>query len=369
MASRTEALVSIVIINCNYAAYLQEAAHSALTQTYKSVEVIVVDDGSTDASRAMIRAMQPHVRPVFQNQAGHVAAFNAGYAAAAGDVILFLDADDWLDAECICEVMRAWTPMLAKVQFRLRTVDADGVDQNMPFPYFAPDLTPQAVLRQSLSTGFYPWTVSTGNAYSREYLKKVMPIPEDRIFKSPDGYVNKLAPLYGEICTVDRILGNYRVHGKNAWAQSGAALNVDGIIRAVRFDALLHREFAERAAEAGYRVEPYESTAVPQMLEVRLLSLRLSPAQHPIDGDRRLQLVRLGLRASWRAANISAVGRVAWMFWFITLGFVPMTFVRRLFMAARGQTRRSTISRFVIQAARGSAGLPGTVPGGLDHHG
>ena len=89
-------LVSVVINNYNYARYLAQAIDSALGQTYPGTEVVVVDDGSSDGSRDVIAAYGTRVVPVLKENGGQASAFNAGFAASRGDVVLFLDADDCL---------------------------------------------------------------------------------------------------------------------------------------------------------------------------------------------------------------------------------------------------------------------------------
>jgi glycosyltransferase involved in cell wall biosynthesis len=90
-----EALVSVVIPCYNGARFLREAIESVLTQNYPRVEVIVVNDGSTDNSAA-IAAEYPGVRCMHQRNAGVAAARNTGLRHSAGDYLVFLDADDRL---------------------------------------------------------------------------------------------------------------------------------------------------------------------------------------------------------------------------------------------------------------------------------
>ena len=91
---RGERLISIVITNRDYAAYLPAALDSALGQRGARVEVVVVDDGSSDGSREIIERHGERVRALWLDGRGQKAAFNAGFEAAGGDVVMFLDADD-----------------------------------------------------------------------------------------------------------------------------------------------------------------------------------------------------------------------------------------------------------------------------------
>ena len=92
-----ENLVSVVIPTYNRATELPSAIESVLGQTYPSVEVIIVDDGSTDGTEALIQTRFPRVRYLRQSNRGPAAARNAGIKAASGPYIAFLDSDDrWM---------------------------------------------------------------------------------------------------------------------------------------------------------------------------------------------------------------------------------------------------------------------------------
>ena len=86
-------LASIVIPCYNQAHFLPEAIESALSQTHRPIEVIVVDDGSPD-NAAEVVARYPHVRYVRQENRGLGGARNTGFRVSKGEYILFLDADD-----------------------------------------------------------------------------------------------------------------------------------------------------------------------------------------------------------------------------------------------------------------------------------
>ncbi len=91
--SMSNPVVSVIIPVYNGAAYLAEALDSVLAQDYQPLEVIVVDDGSTDRTAEIARSY-PAVRYLAQTNQGHGAARNTGIAAAQGELIAFLDADD-----------------------------------------------------------------------------------------------------------------------------------------------------------------------------------------------------------------------------------------------------------------------------------
>ena len=86
--------ISVVINNYNYALYLEECILSAVEQPYGNKEIIVVDDGSTDASGQIIRSFERKIESIFHVNRGQLSALNAGLARATGDIIMLLDADD-----------------------------------------------------------------------------------------------------------------------------------------------------------------------------------------------------------------------------------------------------------------------------------
>lgn len=89
-------LVSVIIPIYNGAAFLEATLNSVLQQTYRPIEIVVVDDGSTDKSAAIVRSY-PEVRYLYQPNSGNATARNRGVAASHGELIAFLDQDDlWM---------------------------------------------------------------------------------------------------------------------------------------------------------------------------------------------------------------------------------------------------------------------------------
>ena len=97
----TQPLVSVVIATYNAGQYLAETIKSALAQTHPCSEVIVVDDGSTDDTAARIAPYRSGIRYMARDHGGLAAARNAGIAAARGEYIALLDADDLWEPDTI----------------------------------------------------------------------------------------------------------------------------------------------------------------------------------------------------------------------------------------------------------------------------
>ncbi len=122
-------LISCIVAVFNGERYLKEALDSILAQTYRPVEIIVVDDGSTDKTAAVVASYGEQVRYVWQLNAGPGAARNLGLSLTQGEFVAFLDADDFWHAEklatqmarfearpelemCVTHMQNFWVPEL-----------------------------------------------------------------------------------------------------------------------------------------------------------------------------------------------------------------------------------------------------------------
>ena len=119
--------VSIIITTFNHARFLADAIRSALAQTVRPSEVIVVDDGSTDDPARVVAGL-PEVRMIRQPNQGLASARNTGWRAAAGDHVVFLDADDRLLPNALAVNLRQFSqsPDCALVFGGYRWVDVEG---------------------------------------------------------------------------------------------------------------------------------------------------------------------------------------------------------------------------------------------------
>ncbi len=91
-------LISVIIPTYNYAQFLPKAIGSVLQQSYPNIEIIIIDDGSTDHTSQVIPA-HPAIKYFYQKNKGLAAARNAGIDHSHGSSLVFLDADDWLEKD------------------------------------------------------------------------------------------------------------------------------------------------------------------------------------------------------------------------------------------------------------------------------
>jgi len=221
--SETLPLVSIVIDNYNYGRFLGQAIESALNQTYRNTEVIVVDDGSTDDSRTIIASYLDRIIPVLKENGGHASAFNAGFAASSGDYLCLLDSDDYFYPQKVATVLEIMSakdvakPLL--LYHLLDIVDESGRGETATFPERIFACEPN-LLEYARKYAFVPFVSSptSGITVGRTLARQIFPIPEVRM--SAEDFVVRAAALLGEIHGLPLSLAAYRRHGTNAWLNS-----------------------------------------------------------------------------------------------------------------------------------------------------
>lgn len=130
----SDSLVSVVIASYNMGQYLAMALRSALEQTYRNIEVIVVDDGSIDDTGTVVKPFldDARVRYIHQFNAGQARAKNRGIEEAKGKYVAFLDADDaWLSAKLERQMPLFRSEAIGVVFCRSMEVDAVGADRRL----------------------------------------------------------------------------------------------------------------------------------------------------------------------------------------------------------------------------------------------
>jgi glycosyltransferase involved in cell wall biosynthesis len=337
-------LVSIIITSYNYGRFLKDTINSALNQTYKNTEVIVVDDGSTDNSREIIASYGKLVTPVFKDNGGQASAFNAGFSVSKGDIIVFLDSDDVLCPNAVEEVVKLWQPDISKVHYRLQCIDAQGNLLNTYCPPTGTSLPSGDLKAKFMKQGVYNTPPTSGNAFGRRFLRRVMPIPEDEWHLYTDAYLHLYAPIYGEIAAVQEPLGYYRVHGSNA----------SSLLKYKSYKDRLVREIAMRGRrealilKAAHQVNLQPSFDPTIIVARKLALLLLCPDHSLIKNESIIKLVLRGLRAIWRESDIPIWKQIAVSAYFISVPFIPRHLAKNLsYWYIYPESRPSFIKRIV----------------------
>src|SRR5688572_23995469 len=173
-------LVSVVISSFNYRRFLAQALDSVLAQTWPEIEVIVVDDGSTDGSRELIECYDGPVQAIFKSNGGQGSSLNTGFAHCHGQAVMFLDSDDVLLPRAAERVAAALVdPAVAKMHWRPIEVDETGAPTGAGVT--AKPLPGGDLRAQLLADGpyGYRWPPTSANAWSRGLLERILPMPED----------------------------------------------------------------------------------------------------------------------------------------------------------------------------------------------
>jgi glycosyltransferase involved in cell wall biosynthesis len=209
-----EPLVSILINNYNYGRYLGTAIESALHQTYLHTEVIIVDDGSTDNSRDVISSFGNRVRSVLKANGGQASAFNAGFAASRGDIICFLDSDDWFLPEKSAEVVASFAHGEYGWFFHLLSLNGNGGGRTDP-GFRAGDWDYRAEMAAGGGCPEVP-TATSALCFRRDLLERILPMPE-QIRITSDNYLKWAALGLERGLFSSSKLAVQRIHGSNLY--------------------------------------------------------------------------------------------------------------------------------------------------------
>jgi len=319
--------VSIIINNYNYARFLSAAIDSALAQTWHPLEVVVVDDGSTDDSWSVIQRYGSRVRAIRQANGGQGAAYNADFAASRGQWVLFLDADDLLDADALQRMMALAEAEVAKVQGPLRCIAADGQSLGGTVPYHAHDGDVTPIVRRFRHYAAPP---SSGNLFRRSAIEPYLPMPAAAWRYGADTVTIVLSAFHGQVATVPSPIGSYRLH-TGANRRSGLLGNVNRSLAV----ALRRTEERRLAVEAWGTQRsgiqwPDECLTLPWDWRARALSWRLQRADHPYPQDDPRTIAR-GLEASLAAwPGYTATERLLQRAWVRFMLHAPLRWVNAL---------------------------------------
>lgn len=211
-------LISVIVPVYNVERYLRRCVDSILHQTYQDIEVLLVDDGSTDASGAICdeyAAQEERVTAVHQKNGGLSAARNAGLERAQGTYLCFVDSDDFLDSrmlETLCRDLQEQDADVAVVGFRMFEREEELAPAELTVPVQC--MTGREAIRSTLVSdelGDFAWN----KLYKRELFRDIRyplgRMMEDqgttyRIFQQCSKVAYRPVPLYYYYQRPDSIL-------------------------------------------------------------------------------------------------------------------------------------------------------------------
>ncbi|EJZ18836.1 glycosyltransferase, partial [Rhizobium sp. Pop5] len=183
-----------------------------------NVEIIVVDDGSTDQSRSVLEAYGSRVKAIFQENAGQAVAINTAVASSTGEILCFLDADDWWAPGKLSATAAAFraNSQASLVYHRLQPTLVDGTLTSKPIPRTLCSGALSPLLTRS--AGWWPFPMTSAVSVRRSAWNVAGNIPEQfRI--SADAWLVGIYPFLGDVIAMPDPLGFYRIHNNN-WYRS-----------------------------------------------------------------------------------------------------------------------------------------------------
>ncbi len=208
---------SVLIDTYNHERFIEQAIVSVLEQDFPAAdrEIIVVDDGSTDRTAEIVKKFGPRVRLLRKENGGQASAFNAGIPECKGEIIAFLDGDDWWAREKLLSVSEilATDPAVGMVGHAIIESFDNGKEKIVA-------LERQERLR--LTTVRAAQVFRLHRAYlgaSRltlraEIAKRILPVPEELEFEA-DEYLFTLAAVMADFVILKDAMSHYRIHGGN----------------------------------------------------------------------------------------------------------------------------------------------------------
>lgn len=206
---------SILIVNYNYGAYLSDTIDSALAQTWPNVQVVVVDDGSTDESPLMMQTYGDAIQSVYKKNGGQASGVNAGFPLLTGETVIFLDSDDMLEPDAIEKTIGFFAdPKIVKVHWPLTIVDRSGTPTgDIEFRKLADGDYRARAYKVGPASHYTP--PQSGNFWRKSFLDQIMPVDEVAVRDVVDSYLFTFAPFFGSFRAAEEPLTRYRVHGNN----------------------------------------------------------------------------------------------------------------------------------------------------------
>jgi hypothetical protein len=216
--------ISVLIDTYNHERFIEKAIVSVLQQDFPADtrEIIVVDDGSTDRTAEIVRQFESQVRYIRKENGGQASAFNTGIPECRGEVIAFLDGDDfWLPGKLsrVAEVFAA-NPSVGLVGHAITELLADGSSR-----VSAPEKEERFLVNSLAAARVFrlhkSFLGTSRMAIRAELARRMLPVPEALVIEA-DEYLFTLAAILSEVIVLREPLTCYVLHGANLFVSAGA---------------------------------------------------------------------------------------------------------------------------------------------------
>lgn len=271
-----KAFASVLIDTYNHERFIEEAIVSALEQDFPASdrEILVVDDGSTDRTAEIIRKFEPHVRLLRKENGGQASAFNIGIPECRGEIIAFLDGDDWWEKSKLSVVTRELSTHqeIGTIGHGLYEVDETGkrLASNTPNRAYETRLKEPREAKE-----FIPLRSFLGTSrltVRRPILQLVTPLPE-ALKVEADEFLATHATALGGAKVLEQPLTNYRFHSGNLYQFS--EWNSEKARRKLESLACILRDLPPRLLQASISPQVIEILHAAVWIEAERLRLSL----------------------------------------------------------------------------------------------
>ncbi|HSY30809.1 MAG TPA: glycosyltransferase [Verrucomicrobiae bacterium] len=216
--------VSVLIDTYNHERFIEKAIHSVLEQDFPAAEreIIVVDDGSTDRTPEIVQRFEPNLRYIRKENGGQASAFNIGIPECRGEIIAFLDGDDyWLPGKLsrVAEVLEK-NSTVGFVGHAIKESLPDG-HERISAPAQDEKFQIQSVESGRLFRLRKSFLGTSRMTMRAEIARRILPVPESLVFEA-DEYLFTLAAAMSEIVILRKALTCYVIHGSNLYVSAGS---------------------------------------------------------------------------------------------------------------------------------------------------
>jgi glycosyltransferase involved in cell wall biosynthesis len=267
--------VTVIIATYNYGPFIEEAIESVLKQKFpqNEIEIIIVDDGSTDDTALRVGKYRDRVHYIYKKNGGLASALNKGFEKAQGEIIAFLDSDDYWDICKLGTIVNRFeqSGSIDYVYHDLNIIDNNGNIITTYFERTYPNLKnefndiPQKIefdryIRGQLIPPFPP---TSGISIRARCLQNIMPVPEHyRV--CTDTYLHFFTIFYArEGVLLKEPLGYYRFHGDNITEDgsllSGSTMTKTKLKQLIHVYTLLIKDIKKYGQDTSYNTKLLEA--------------------------------------------------------------------------------------------------------------